>query len=105
MLAVLARVKSRQDAIRGVLGRIGKVEAKQRELAVEQLAILAGLRGLADGRAEGERKVLRAQLKKRFGRLPVWAQKQLDEATAEQIEAWSLKLLDARKLEDVLGKR
>ena len=114
-----------------------KLEGKQRELAVEQLAILVGLRGLelelvkearkyipfvidlmenriyrnrherglADGRAEGERKVLRAQLKKLFGRLPVWPQKRLDEATAEQIEGWSLKLLDAGKLEDVLGKR
>jgi hypothetical protein len=86
----------------------------QRKLAVEQLAILAGLRGLelelvkearkympfvidlmenrvyrnryergvADGRSEGALKVLRAQLKKRFGRLPLWAQKRLDEATA-----------------------
>jgi len=145
MLAVLARVKSRQDAIRGVLDKIGKLEGKQRELAVEQLTILAGLRGLelelakearkympfvidlmenriyrnryerglADGRAkglaeglaEGELKVFRVLLKKRFGRLPAWAQKRLDEATAEQIEGWSLKLLDAGKLEDVLGKR
>jgi predicted transposase YdaD len=135
--------------IRRVLDKIGKLKGKQRELAVEQLAILAGLRGLelelvkeagrympfvidlmenriyrkryerglaegraeglakglAKGLAEGELKVLRAQLKRRFGRLPVWAQKRLDRATAEQIEAWSLKLLDAGKLEDVLGKR
>lgn len=61
-------------------------------------------RGVADGRAESAVKVLRALLKKRFGRLPVWAQKRLDEATAEHVETWSLKVLDARKVEDVLGK-
>ena len=60
--------------------------------------------GRAEGRAEGELKVLRAQLKKRFGRLPVWVQKRLDGAAAEQIEAWSLKLPDARKIEDVVGR-
>jgi hypothetical protein len=140
MLAVLARVKSRRAAIRRALDKLAKLEGKQRELAIEQLAILAGLRGLelelvkearkympfvvdlmenrifrsryergladgeARGEARGERKVLRTLLKKRFGRLPVWAQKRLDEAATEQIEAWSLKLLDAGKLEDVLGK-
>ena len=133
MLAVLARVRSRQAAIRRVLDRIGKLKGKERELAVEQLTILVGLRGLEvelreeareympfvvdlmeneifrkryeRGVAQGELKTLQAQLKKRFGRLPVWAQKRLDEATTEQIESWTLKVLDARKLEDVLGKR
>jgi len=141
MLAVLARVTSRQEAIRRALDRIAKLKRREREVAVEQLAILAGLwglelelvseareympfvvdlmenrifrqryeRGLAEGEArgetKGERKVLQAQLKKRFGRLSAWAQTRLEEATVEQIEAWSLKLLDAKKLEDVIGKR
>jgi hypothetical protein len=58
-----------------------------------------------EARPKGERKVLQAQLKKRFGRLSAWAQTRLEEATVEQIEAWSLKLLHAKKLEDVIGKR
>jgi hypothetical protein len=46
MLAVLARVTSRQEAIRRALDRIAKLKRREREVAVEQLAILAGLWGL-----------------------------------------------------------
>jgi hypothetical protein len=137
MLAILARVKSRQQAIRRVLDRIAKLKGKAREVAIEQLAIIAGLRGLevdvieearkympfvvdlmenkiyraryerglAAGRTEGRLETLRLLLKKRFGRLPAWAQKRLDGATTEQLETWTLKVLDASTLEDVLGKR
>lgn len=126
---------------RSVLACIGKLDGKERELAVEQLAILAGLRGLevevieearkfmsfvidltenkifqnryqrglaegeARGELKGELKVIRTQLTKRFGRLPAWARKRLDSATTEQLDSWSLKLLDAKTLEGVIGKR
>ncbi|MDX1981784.1 MAG: DUF4351 domain-containing protein [Bryobacteraceae bacterium] len=46
MLAVLARVNDRQEMIRRVLDEIVKLEGKARETALEQLAILVGLRGL-----------------------------------------------------------
>jgi hypothetical protein len=46
MLAVLARVTSRQEAIRRALDRIAKLKRREREVAAEQLAILVGLRGL-----------------------------------------------------------
>ena len=145
MLAVLARVSNRQEAIRRALDRIATLEGKERETALEQLAILAGLRGLeleviaearkympfvvdlmenkifrdryerglaegkaegrAEGRVEGELKLLQVQLNKRFGGLPAWAQQQVETATSEQIEAWSLKVLDAKTLEDVFGGR
>lgn len=146
LVAILARVRSRKAAIRRALDRIATLKGRERELAVEQLAILAGLRGLeveivkearrympfvidlmenkiyraryerglaegeakgraegeAKGRAEGELRVLRALLTKRFGRLPAWARKRLESATTSQLESWSLKLLDAKTLEDVL---
>jgi predicted transposase YdaD len=60
--------------------------------------------GEAKGKAEGELKVLQAQMNKRFGELPRWAQERLERATTEQLETWSLKLLDAATLEEVLGK-
>ena len=113
LLAVLARVRDRQATIRQALDRIATLEGKERELAIEQLIILAGLRGLAvevvnearkympfvvdlmenevfreryerglaEGKAEGELKVLRAQLNKRFGELPAWAQERLGRRT------------------------
>jgi hypothetical protein len=96
LLAVLARVRDRQATIRRALDKIATLEGKERELAIEQLVILAGLRGLAvevvnearrympfvvdlmenevfreryerglaEGEAKGELKVLRAQLTK-----------------------------------------
>jgi hypothetical protein len=44
---VLARVRDRQATIRQALDRIATLAGKERELAIEQLIILAGLRGLA----------------------------------------------------------
>jgi hypothetical protein len=44
MIAILATVRSEREAIRRVLDRIAKPKDEERELAVEQLAILAGLR-------------------------------------------------------------
>jgi hypothetical protein len=136
LLAVLARVEDRQATIRQALDRIATLDGKERELAIEQLIILAGLRGLevdvvnearkympfvvdlmenkvfqaryesglAEGEARGELKVLRAQLNKRFGELPAWAQERLERASAEQLETWSLKLLDAASLDEALGR-
>jgi hypothetical protein len=132
LLAVLARVRDRQAIIRHALDRIATLEGKERELAIEQLIILAGLRGLAmevvnearkymplvvdlmenevfreryeRGLAEGEAKVLRAMLNKRFGELQAWAQERLERASVEQQDDWSLKLLDAGSLDEALGR-
>lgn len=51
------------------------------------------------GKAEGEVLVLQRQLTKRFGPLPDWALTKLTTATAEQLENWSEKILDAPSLE------
>ncbi len=140
LLAVLARVKDRQATIHRALDRIATLEGKERELAIEQLIILAGLRGLAvevvnearkympfvvdlmenevfraryerglaegeaKGEAKGELKVLRAMLNKRFGDLPAWAQERMEQASTDQLETWSLRLLDAASLDEVLGR-
>jgi hypothetical protein len=141
ILSVLARVRSRPEAIRRVLDGIVKLKGKERELALEQLLIVAELRklepevtevvkthmpfivdmsenrifrqryekGLAEGEArgevKGEAKVIGRLLAKRFGRLPAWARKRLQTAGTEQLDSWTLKLLDAGTLEEVLGKR
>jgi len=52
----------------------------------------------------GQAKMLRLMLEQRFGKLPKWALKLVDEADVETLENWGLKLLDAERLEDVLPR-
>lgn len=66
--------------------------------------------GLREGRQqalqqalEHERKVLRMQLRKRFGVLPLWAKERVRKLTSAEIERLALRLLDARNLEDVFA--
>jgi hypothetical protein len=40
-------------------------------------------------------------LTRRFGELPAWAETRLSEAPPEQLEAWSERLLEASRLEEV----
>jgi hypothetical protein len=64
-------------------------------------------RGLKTGREEGvvkgERTVLSAQIRKRFGSLPAWAEASLAQLPAGQLERVALRLLDAQTLEELLG--
>ncbi len=57
--------------------------------------------GLEQGLDKGRRKLLGAQLEHRFGPLPTWAREQLNKATASLLDAWTFRVLDAPKLEDV----
>ncbi|WP_370551981.1 DUF4351 domain-containing protein [Haliea sp. E1-2-M8] len=52
-------------------------------------------------REEGERKVLRRQLTRRFGERPAWAAERLDAASAVELEAWAEEILDAGSLEEL----
>jgi hypothetical protein len=62
-------------------------------------------RGKMDGIQEGERKgealILQRQLTKRFGTLPAWATDKITQAQSEQLEQWSLRVLEASTLEEV----
>jgi predicted transposase YdaD len=62
--------------------------------------------GEARGRAEGEargRALLLRMLERRFGALPEDAHARVLAATPAQVEAWTLRVLDAAAIEDVLG--
>jgi hypothetical protein len=52
-------------------------------------------------RQEGERLLLERLLTRRFGPLPEWASRKLEEATLAQLEKWGEAILDAPSLEDV----
>lgn len=59
--------------------------------------------GIEKGMEKGERTLVAAQLRKRFGSLPTWAEEALSRLNADQLEQVALRLLDVRTLEEVLG--
>ena len=61
--------------------------------------------GKQEGRREGMQqagyKILSTQLTHRFGTLPKWATEKIDNAEIDTLEKWSLRLLSAKKLDEV----
>ena len=54
-----------------------------------------------EGRLEGEALALQRLLTRRFGPLPEWVQTRLRSASAEELDTWLERVLDATRLEDV----
>jgi flagellar biosynthesis/type III secretory pathway protein FliH len=57
--------------------------------------------GLQQGVQQGEATLLRRLLQKRFGQLPNWVEERLVQAKSEQLEQWSLRLLEVNTLEEI----
>ncbi|MDP1614191.1 MAG: DUF4351 domain-containing protein [Methylococcales bacterium] len=69
--------------------------------SVERIGIEKGrIEGLQQGLQQGQQLVERL-LVHRFGLLPEAVRQRLSTATLEQLERWSLKILDAKILDDV----
>lgn len=130
IVAVLTRLPDLRSAVRQVVERIAALGAGEREAALAQLLILAGLRKtlgpvveeearkmpilndildhevlgreFKKGVQEGERNLLRRQIERRFGTLPAWAEERLAQLTLPEVESVGLALLDAKSLEDLL---
>jgi len=125
VVAILTRVSEHRAAIRRILTRIAGVAAEERRAALAQLMILAGLRHLGEiveeeakqvpitesildhevlGREfkKGELIILRRVIEKRFGPIPAWAEERLASRSATELEDLSLRVLDAKSLEDLL---
>ena len=58
-------------------------------------------RGITQGIERGRIELLKRQLEHRFGPLPTWALDQLGKAPTTQVDAWTFRVLDSKKLEDV----
>ena len=56
-----------------------------------------------EGRQEGEAAFLVRLLERRFGALPDWAKDRIATGDTVALEEWDLRVLDASRLEDVLG--
>lgn len=131
VVAVLMRLSDERAAVRRILQGIAESEPARRGVAACELMILAGLRGLGAiieeetgtmpilddimdhdflgplirrGRMEGEQNLFRRLIEQRFGAIPAWAQQRLDAMSASEVEDTSLRLRDARSLEELLGK-
>jgi hypothetical protein len=67
-----------------------------------QQGVQQGLQqGVQQGVQQGEATLLRRLLQKRFGQLPNWVEERLVQAKSEQLEQWSLRLLEVNTLEEI----
>ncbi len=80
------------------LKTIEEREKVQYITSVERIGIA---KGMAKGMVEGESRILKRQLERRFGVLPEWATEQLNHAKEKELEAWSEEVLTAPTLEAV----
>lgn len=58
-------------------------------------------KGLAEGRGEGEAKLLTRLLEKRFGVLPASLRQRIFAADVSALDAWAERFLDARDLQSI----
>jgi hypothetical protein len=131
IMAILARLRDRRRAIQRILAMIAGLEPGAREAALSQLLRISGLRRLEEivereartmpvfnpimdnkvlgreikrGIVIGEAKMLRLQIQSRFGPIPDWADKQIANVSADEIEDLGIRLLSAKSLEALLNK-
>ena len=76
--------------------------------SAERFGIEKGLQqgmqqGMQQGIRQGEAAILRRMLARRFGELPNSVLARLNSASTEELEAWSLNILDAASLSEVFG--
>lgn len=125
VIAILARLRDQKEAVRKIISKIAGLAAAERDTALGQLLILAGLRRLEEtvereiqkmpvyidilenkvlGPAfkRGELTILRRLIEKRFGAIPDWAEERLANWPAHDLEELGVRILDAQSLEDLL---
>lgn len=77
--------------------------------AVREAAARAAAEGEAKGEAMGEargvRRSLLVLLEKRFGTVPVWAQRKVEKAPVDQALTWLAAASDAKKITDLIPRR
>ncbi len=72
--------------------------------SVERIGLRKGFeQGRQQGREEGREQLLLDQLAYRFGQLSEMAVARVESATAETIDRWARRVLDASSLDEVLS--
>jgi hypothetical protein len=131
VIAILTRLGGEPNAVRRVLKRISESPPEERDGALAELSIIAGLRSLTaevkrkgkrmpiqedimddevwgpwllQKRADAQMAMLRKLIEKKFGGIPSRIRKRLDALDPAQIEATCLRLLDAQRIEDLFAR-
>ena len=132
LIAILTTLRDQGSAIRRIMSRVGGLTGARGEavqlllrLAVlrrldeaveeerEKMPIIIDIsesavlgppyrRGLAEGEAVGERKLLRRLIVKRFGAMPAGAEERLNAMSIAELEQIGERVLDATTIEELL---
>ena len=131
IIALLTGIADQRQAARLVVRRIAGLRRKgERQSALDRLVILAGLRKMLGtiveeevkkvpilnnileheilgreykrGRQEEGLTIVRRLIKKEFGSVPKWAEERLAKLSAKELEALSVRVLDANSIESLL---
>ena len=114
-----ARVLAQILVLAGLRGVEAKVQWKMKELGmvidISKNSVLMKWQRefIAEGREQGREqgrvetlgKILRELMSAKFGPLPKWTSDRIAKATPASLERWSKKLLEAKSIEEVVGKR
>lgn len=132
VLAILGGTEDPRAIVQGVLERIVEMAPERRERALRYVLNLAGLRKFGiivaeevrhmsvtvdwsqypavqearlEGEARGMQEALHLLLEQRFGALPQWAVRKIEEASKERVMEWLGKASSAAALTDLIPRR
>jgi DNA-binding FrmR family transcriptional regulator len=131
VLAVLTSLSERPRVVRRILERIAAGRPVERDQALAELFIVAGLRKMEgearrearkmpilndimdnevigplirQGRAEGQLEIVLSMIEKRFGRVTPAVSQRIAALKPAQLKRVGLRLLDARRIEDLFSR-
>jgi hypothetical protein len=90
------------ERIRALLrDKVGPMVEERMLTTAEKLIASGEARGRAEGEARGRAAILVKQLTRRFGPLPDETQRQLENASIDELDTWAERILSAANLADV----
>jgi hypothetical protein len=131
VLAVLTRLGEQHESVRRILERIAGMRPGERDGALAELFIIAGLRRMEDearleagkmpilndimdnkvigpairqGRVEGQVEMVLGMAEKRFGRITPAVAQRIAALKPAQLKRAGLRLLDAKRIEDLFAR-
>ncbi len=87
-----------------IMAEIEDEEVQEMKMSMAEWWKKEGLEeGRKEGRKQGETSLLKRQLRRRFDELPKWIDQRLEQASRQELEGWAERVLDAKRLEDVIS--
>jgi predicted transposase YdaD len=101
---ILETSRAEPATLRELLARqVGREAAEEIMTTAEMLRREGEARGEARGKVQGKREMLLLLLRQRFGRVPATTVARIEKAAADDLDAWSARVLAASSLDDVLA--